>query len=108
MTVEADHFTGAPGEFPAAARLAAIHPNPCNPRADIAFELGETGPCRLTVFDVQGRAVAVLEDRVLEAGAHRAVWDGRDAAGRDQPSGVYLVSLRAGAFSENRKLTLVR
>ncbi|MBU2502463.1 metallophosphoesterase [bacterium] len=108
VTVEADHFTGLPGGVPAAARLAAIHPNPCNPRAEIAFELGETGPCRLTVFDVQGRAVTVIEDRVLEAGAHRAVWDGRDAAGRDQPSGVYLVSLRAGAFSENRKLTLVR
>jgi len=42
------------------------------------------------------------------AGEHTALWDGRDEAGRDAPSGVYLVQLRGGGFAETVEATLVR
>jgi hypothetical protein len=55
---------------------------------------------------VLGRRVAVLVDGALEAGAHEAVWDGRDAAGRPAAAGVYLYRLDAGPFTASRPMVL--
>ncbi len=96
------------GDVPLATRLLGAAPNPCNPRAVIAFELAEPGPCDLSIHDVSGRRVRHLVDRELPAGRHEAVFDGRDRSGRALPSGIYLIRLRAGEVRELRKLTLVR
>ncbi len=90
------------------ARGLGVHPNPFNPRTEITFELLRTTPCRLTIFDVRGREIAVLIDSMRAAGPQAAVWDGLDAAGRSVPSGMYIVGLRAGSYSEARKLMLTR
>lgn len=42
------------------------------------------------------------------AGSYSVVWDGRDDAGRDVASGVYLCRMVVGDFSAVRKLVLVR
>jgi len=82
-------------------RLARNHPNPFNPKTAIAFSLARGGAAKLTVYDVQGRAVKTLVDGVLDAGEHQAVWDGRDEAGRALASGLYFYKLNA----EGRELT---
>ena len=43
----------------------------------------------------------------LEAGVHIAVWDGRDQAGRAVATGTYFARLRAGAYVQVRKMTLL-
>jgi flagellar hook assembly protein FlgD len=52
--------------------------------------------------------VRVLEAASYEAGEHAVAWDGRDDAGRNAPSGVYLVQLRGDGFAETAAATLVR
>ncbi|MDO9693416.1 MAG: metallophosphoesterase [Candidatus Latescibacteria bacterium] len=106
VTVDPDAQTGA-GDAPH-PRLLAAHPNPFNPRTEVAFDLPAAAVCRLTVFDARGCEVSVLADGPLPAGRHVAAWEGRDAAGRPLPSGVYFLGLRAGPFSETRKVTLAR
>ena len=54
-------------------------------------------------YGTLGRRVATLASGPLGAGRHRIEWDG----GR-QPSGIYLVSVRAGGETTKRRLTLVR
>ncbi len=107
VSVRADttHISAVPA---AVATGLAAHPNPFNPRTEISFELQHEASCRLSIFDVRGREIAVLLDDMLQAGRQAVVWDGRDAAGRSVPSGMYLVGLRAGAYSEARKLLLAR
>jgi hypothetical protein len=83
-------------------------PNPFNPSTIIRFALERETQVTLAVYDVAGRRVSMLLDGVLEAGEHRALWDGRDGRGRSLPSGVYLYRLRAGLYTETRKMTLVR
>jgi flagellar hook assembly protein FlgD len=52
--------------------------------------------------------VATLVEGDLAAGWHRAVWDGRDDAGRAEPSGVYLARLEAGGQTRGRKMLLLK
>ena len=83
-------------------------PNPFNPRTELVFELDRAGPCRLAVFDLKGREVAVLLDGGLEVGRHAAAWNGYDAAGRAVASGTYLVVLRAPDGMRTGKVTLAK
>ena len=99
--------TGAPGH--AAVRLCANAPNPFNPSTTVIYELIAPGRIDLVLYDISGREVAVLaRGESREAGAHRAVWDGRDSAGNPAPSGVYFVRLSAGAETRTGKMVLLK
>jgi C1A family cysteine protease len=91
-----------------AARLDPARPNPFNPVTTIAFALPEAGPARLAVYNVSGRLVAVLAEGVLDAGEHEAVWNGRDATGRQLGSGVYFVRLEVAGSVSTRKMVMVK
>jgi disulfide bond formation protein DsbB len=102
-----DAATSAVTEQPAALALDAPYPNPFNPSRSgavmLSFALPEAGPARLAVYDVLGREVALLVDRVLEAGSYEAMLDARTL-----PAGTYLVRLEARGAVDTRALTLVR
>ncbi len=82
-------------------RLSQSYPNPFNPRTTIAFTLPERAHVTLGIYDVQGKALRVLVDEVLNAGVKEYEWDGRDASGTLVGSGVYFCRLGVG----NRLLT---
>lgn len=108
VTVAIDEAAPVEGAPAASTRLLDVRPNPFNPQTEIAFTLARAAACRLAVFDLRGREVAVLVDADLEAGSHRVTWRAVDAQGSPLPSGVYFAGLRAGAYAETRKLTVVR
>ena len=90
-------------------RLAQNVPNPCAALGTrIAFSLREPGEVSLRVFDASGRLVRVLAEGLHAAGPHEAAWDGRDARGRTAASGVYYYRLEAPAFSQTRRMVLLR
>jgi hypothetical protein len=100
--------TAAPPPPAPAARLLPAAPNPFNPRCELRFVLAAAGPARLEVLDLAGRRLALLADGWLEAGEQIAVWDGRDAEGRELASGVYLACLEVAGFRASTKLVLIR
>ena len=111
-----DHYA-IPGEstqitlssdLPADYSLAQNYPNPFNASTRIDFALPKDAEVRLAIFDVLGREVAVLLEQPLAAGTHSAVWDGRDVAGKNVPSGHYFYKLQAGYIELSRGLTLIR
>jgi flagellar hook assembly protein FlgD len=63
---------------------------------------------RLGVYDLQGRLVRTLAERVYAPGEHSVVWDGRDESGSEMPSGLYLYRLEDGRRTQTRKMVLVR
>ena len=93
---------------PPAARLAANYPNPFNPTTMVRFGVPRPGHVRLAVYDVAGRRVAVLVDRMMGAGEFTASWDGRDEGGRSVASGVYFARMTMEGFSATRKMVLLR
>jgi len=100
-------ITAAP---PAPGVLAVgAAPNPFNPRTTLWLSVDREGPVWVDIVDLRGRQVRRLaHGRTLSAGDHALVWDGRDDAGRAQPSGVYLARMRAGVEERAAKLLLAR
>jgi M6 family metalloprotease-like protein len=78
----------------ATLELQGSRPSPMRAAARIGFALPRETRARLSIFDLQGREVAVLADGVLPAGRHAATWDGRTARGM-APAGLYFVRLAA-------------
>jgi hypothetical protein len=83
-------------------------PNPFNPSTTIRFSVTQASPIRLSVYNTAGQFVRTLVDGTVEAGTHKAVWDGRDSAGRNVSSGVYLYRLSSTEETLVRKMLLVR
>jgi flagellar hook assembly protein FlgD len=93
---------------PRPASLAQNVPNPFNPTTSIAFTVPEAQHVRLSVYTLDGRLVRVLTDGIVEAGAHRVEWDGRDHLGRESASGTYVYQMTAGGEELVHRMLLVR
>jgi len=87
--------------------LLQNRPNPFGNSTTIAFELASAVHVRLDVFDVSGRRVSAIANRMMQAGHWSLQWDGRDAHGDPARPGVYLYRLVAGAFEAERKMVLL-
>lgn len=98
-----------PPPIPRAATLEQNRPNPFNGATDIGFDV-PPGDERVTVaiYDIRGRRVRTLEDRVLPPGRHVVHWDGRDRFGRAAPTSAYLCRMTRGRLVLTRKLFLAR
>lgn len=111
--VDFAHFISEVGAVPdgdvtAMLGRGSVFPNPFNPQTTIRFQLPAAGRTQLQVFDLAGRLVRTLIDGNLAAGGHEAVWDGRDAGGREVSSGSYLARLAVGGRVESARMGLVR
>ncbi|MHB9029904.1 MAG: two-component regulator propeller domain-containing protein [Candidatus Latescibacterota bacterium] len=95
-------------EQPQALSILGNHPNPFNPNTTIEFTLSAPGKVSLTVYDITGRKVRELVTGHMSAGKHRAVWDGKDAAGASAASGIYFSRLESGGKTVAAKMLLVR
>ena len=106
-TDAAGTFVLSLGMRPAGFGLGQNYPNPFNPSTIIPYELAAAAQVRLEVFNSIGQRVATLVDGEQPAGAHRAQWNGTDAAGRAVAAGVYLYRLTADGASQTGRMVLV-
>ena len=95
---------------PQTCALGAAYPNPFNPSTTIPVSVptGINENVKLHIYNALGQQVRDLAPEGLGSGFHQMSWDGHDAAGHLVASGVYLVQLRAGAWAQTQKLTLLR
>jgi Peptidase family M28/FlgD Ig-like domain len=101
--------TGTPApSAPNALRLAQNLPNPFNPSTRISYSIASEGRVLLEVFDLAGRRVTTLVDATQSAGPHAADWNGRDSAGRNVASGLYLYRLSHADGSLSRRMVLAK
>jgi len=83
-------------------------PNPFNPATTIRYSVPAQTHVRLIVYDVSGRAVARLVDRVESPGQHEVHWLGENDQGQPLASGVYACRLTAAFGAVMRRLVLAR
>jgi hypothetical protein len=85
-----------------------VYPNPFNPSTTIGFELAMPERVTVRIFDVAGRLVKTLADRVLAAGPHELRWDGRDERGFVVASGIYFVHFESRNGVTTRKAIMLK
>jgi Zn-dependent metalloprotease len=98
---------------PDAFRLDQNFPNPFNPETAITYRLPAPAKVRLTIYDVTGGVVRVLDSGFKPSGTFNLSWSGRDATGRSVGSGVYFYRLEVlepgrKPLGLTRKMTLLR
>jgi len=98
----------AADEAPALARGLQAWPNPFNPKTQIRFELAQSGPVELAIFDLRGRRVATLLDETMDAGPHETAFMGVDEQGHSLPSGVYFAKVTGPELDATTKLVLLK
>jgi hypothetical protein len=91
--------------------LAQVVPNPFTGvlRIEYALAAGDQGAARLSVYDITGRLVRDLSDR-LSVISHLSsvIWDGRDELRRRVPAGVYFVKLATDDYQRVLKTVLLK
>jgi subtilisin-like proprotein convertase family protein len=88
--------------------LTGSYPNPFNSSTRIHYVAPRTGPVALSLYNVLGQKIVTLFNGSVAAGSHHVMWDGRDGAGRDAATGLYIVRLVAPGETSTGKVVLVR
>jgi flagellar hook assembly protein FlgD len=77
-------------------------------QARLAFGLAKPERVEVRVFDVTGRAVKTVANRIFAAGQeHVVIWDGTDEAGNKVRSGVYFYQLKTPTWTSQKKLAVL-
>ena len=79
------------------------YPHPFNPATVIRFSLPEAGFVRLQVYDITGRAVALLAEGFFSAGQQSVAFDGASL-----PSGTCFYTRRTDTGVETRSMLLLK
>jgi hypothetical protein len=90
-------------EIPDEFKLFQNYPNPFNSKSNIRYQISKSEFVRLQIFDPLGREIAVLVNQEQNPGIYLVTWDAMDF-----PSGIYYYRITAGAFTDVKKLVLVK
>jgi len=102
------HTAGVEGGMPHAFDLAPVYPNPATGPARIAYDVPRQARVRVSIVDVQGREVAVLDESMRSPGRHVAIWDGRTRSGGRASAGVYFARFEAAGQRFSRRFAFTR
>lgn len=83
--------------------LESNYPNPFNPSTTIRFGLPYASDVVLDIYTVEGREVATLIDRHLDAGWHETIFEANAI-----PSGLYVCRLKIGTVTRAITMVLMR
>jgi hypothetical protein len=83
--------------------LSQNYPNPFNPTTTFSFELSQPGKVRLSIFNIVGQEVAILQNNLLSAGKHAVNFDGSNLS-----SGTYFYMLKTDDHLLTKKFTLIK
>ncbi|MEZ4396952.1 MAG: peptide-N-glycosidase F-related protein [Candidatus Krumholzibacteriia bacterium] len=101
--------TAAPDAVEAARlELGQNHPNPFNPSTVFNYTLAEPGTVTLRIYSPGGRLLIEQTREHAASGTFNFRWDGRDAQGLRQASGVYFYEVEMGAERQSRKMLLLQ
>jgi flagellar hook capping protein FlgD/VCBS repeat protein len=107
----AEHGTGVTAVEETLTQNALLRvegPNPLSSAVTIEFNPPQAEHVQIGIYDIAGRLVRSLLNADMPAGSGTRVWDGKDDAGHDVPSGLYLIRLNTLTEERVNKVTVVR
>jgi len=114
-----DYMIGEPtdikefiSEIPTEFKLEQNYPNPFNPNTTIRYTIPNVTPSgnaierslvQLRVYDVLGNEVATLVDEYKSTGIYNVQFTLNNLS-----SGIYFYQLKAGNYSQTKKMTILK
>jgi len=89
--------------IPTIFSISSIYPNPFNPTTTISFSIPEFGLTTITAYDITGKKLEILTNTNLNPGNYSIDWNASS-----YPSGVYLIRMDSGDFTQTQKVVLVK
>lgn len=71
-----------------------------------SYRLDTTSKVRLNIYDITGRHIITLKDKIESTGTYSLSWDGTDKKGKRLHSGLYFCILEAGHQRVHKKIVL--
>jgi len=88
------------------ASLSAPYPNPSSGPVNIQYELRTFSQLHLSILDLNGRIVCVLEDGMQNKGIHNIIWDSKHDDGSSCPAGVYIIRMISDKIISSHQIIL--
>ena len=99
--------------FPDQPMLLQNYPNPFNPETWIPYQLSADSEVTISIYGTDGEGVRRFNLGYQHVGTYatlgRAVyWDGQDRNGETVASGLYFYQIRAGNFTQVRRMVILK
>ncbi len=88
--------------------LEQNYPNPFNPTTTIQFNLPRPVHVSLKIYNALGQEVRHLIDTTMPAGENSIIWDGKNNTWQLVSSGLYVMKLQAGTFTDIKRMTFIK
>jgi hypothetical protein len=95
-------------QLPESFSLGQNYPNPFNPVTNIPFTIAVPSYVQISIYNLLGEKVSVLESRWFDMGQFHVQWNGKDEDGNQLSTGVYIYSLESAEFRQAKKLILLK
>ena len=79
------------------------YPNPFNPSTVIRYQLVNSGPVSIKVYDIVGREIMTLVNEEKQQGRYQVKFDAGNLS-----SGIYFYRIIATGFTESKKMILTK
>ncbi|MGC9337940.1 MAG: T9SS type A sorting domain-containing protein [Candidatus Cloacimonadia bacterium] len=85
-------------------------PNPFSTSTTISFSIPPhyKDDAEIEIYNLKGQRIRELKIENLKLKINKVVWDGKDAYGKQMPSGIYFAKLSLGEESAVKKMLLIR
>ncbi len=90
-------------QLPTAYALHPPYPNPFNPDVNIRVDIPEETQVRVSIFNLRGQEIAVLENKLMSPGRYAYQWQGAASA-----SGIYFARIKTEQFEKSEKISLLK
>lgn len=88
--------------------LGNNYPNPFNSVTNISFNVLRESQIILKVYDMNGKYIITLINNFFNKGNHSVSWNGKNGDNQPVSGGVYFYQIKAGDFTQTKKMILLR
>jgi len=100
---DADYVVGVNPTTPSGYSLKQNYPNPFNPSTKIGFEIAEETKVKIEIFNIAGKLVEVLTNKMYPAGKHKITWNASGFA-----TGMYIYRITTSDFTKSKKMLYIK
>ena len=83
--------------------LNTAYPNPFNPTTNIDYSINKASNIKITIYDVSGRMVEILESGYKNQGNYNLLWNASNKS-----SGIYYIQIQSDENVVTEKIVLLK